>query len=188
MNKIFIFIIMVAAQTVFSQESNNVSIFHRLLIYNSDQEVMIVQFKDTDIWVTPGFYQDSVQFIQEGLHKVAAEYGIRVTDPELKGVFSMRREFTDRTEMSVRNIYRSDYIDGTLKIPEFLGDVKWVSVDEALQSISYKSIILFLKQTNDYPDAVWGGSVNIIRKDNKREYQVMEEFYPLFERKKAENK
>ena len=53
---------------------------------------MIVKIKNSDIWVTPGFYQDSVQFIKEGLIDIALTYGITVSPPQLKGIFSMRHD------------------------------------------------------------------------------------------------
>lgn len=179
MKKLFVFILMIASQNIFSQESNNVSIFHRLVIYNSQNEILLVNFKDTDIWVTPGFYQDSVQFIKEGLHRIASNYEVKITDPELRGVFSMRREFSKTTEMSIRNIYSCSVVSGEIKTPESRGDAKWFAIDEAIQTVTYKSIKLFLKQINDDPETIWGGSVNVIRKDGIRDYQILEEFYPL---------
>ncbi|MFT4537213.1 MAG: hypothetical protein ACI9P5_004594 [Saprospiraceae bacterium] len=184
MKKILIIIFLIAAQSCASQTSNSLSVFHRLLIYNSDNEVLIVKFKDTDIWVTPGFYQDSLLFIKEGLHRSGSGYELMITDPELKGVFSMRKEYAERTAMSICNIYRCNLISSTLKVPVSLGDAQWIPVAEALETVTYKSINHFLKQTNDYPHVVWGGSVNIIRKGAKSEFEIMEKFYPLFEYRK----
>lgn len=180
MTRILLLLFLFASQLSFGQSHNNVSIFHRLIIYNADQEVLLVRFKDTNIWVTPGFYQDSVQVIKEGLHDIAASYGLTVSDPELGGVFSMSREKGERREMLVRNIYRCKEIGGELITPDFLGEAKWYPVEEALQTITYESINLFLKQIDDYPNVVWGGAVSVIMDGPERIYKITDEFYPLF--------
>ena len=168
----------------FAQVNHDISIFHRLVIYNSDKEIMLVKIKDTDVWVTPGFYQDSIQFINEGLHDIASTYGIKISNPELKGTFSMRRENGGNKEMLIRNIYSCNYLSGKVHFPENqsfkIGEIKWLPMKEALSLIPFESVRMFMKQTDDYPNFVWGGSINAIRVDNKWEYQIMEEFYPLF--------
>lgn len=180
MNKLMVLFFLIFAQSIFAQSNTNVSVFHRLLIYNSNNELMIVKFKDTDIWVTPGFYQDSLQFIKQGLQDVAADYGITVSTPSLKGTFTMRSERVNKTTLSIRNIYSCNYIKGTVIIPDFLGDVKWLPIEKALQTLTYPHINLFIKQTYDFPNVVWGGSINRLKDENGWSTQIMEAFYPLF--------
>ncbi len=99
------------------------------IIYNAENELMLVKIKDTDVWVTPGFYQDSTQFIKEGLHDIASTYGLKISNPELSGVFSIRREVEGGKEMLLRNIYRCDYLSGVVHFPENqsfeIGEIKW---------------------------------------------------------------
>ncbi len=180
MKKLILFLLLIWSASLFAQESNNVSVFHRLLIYNQKQELLIAKFKDTDIWVTPGFYQDSLQFIKEGLQDVASTYGITVSTPELQGMFSMRSETSTKTVLSVRNIYSCNYVNGQLKVPSFLGEVKWIPMETALQTLTYPHINLFIKQTFDYPNTVWGGSIVRYQASGKWKTKVMEAFYPLF--------
>ena len=75
MKNILILLFLVTCQSSFAQKHGKVSTFHRLIINNSENEIMMVKIKNKDVWVTPGFYQDSVQFIKEGLHEIASTYG-----------------------------------------------------------------------------------------------------------------
>ena len=117
MKNVLILLLLATSQLGFAQKNGNVSIFHRLIISNSNNEIMMVKIKNTDVWVTPGFYQDSVQFIKEGLHDIAATYGMKISNPKLKGAFSMRREIGEKREMLLRNIYHSNYLSGEIHFP-----------------------------------------------------------------------
>jgi hypothetical protein len=184
MKKIIILLCITFSGICFAQGTHDTSVFHRLIIYNADNEIMLVKIKDTDVWVTPGFYQDSIQFIKEGLHDIASTYGMKISNPELKGTFSMRREIGETKEMLIRNIYSSNYLSGEIHFPENqsfeIGEIKWLPIKETLSLIPFESVRMFIKQTHEYPNFVWGGSINALRKDNTWEYKIMEEFYPLF--------
>jgi hypothetical protein len=184
MKKIIILLFITFSGLCFAQGSQNTSVFHRLLVYNSENEVMLVKIKGTDVWVTPGFYQDSVQCIKEGLHKIALTYGMTISNPELKGAFSMRRETGETREMLIRNIYRCNYLGGKVHFPENqsfkIGEIKWLPMKEVLSVISFESIRMFIKQTYDFPNIVWGGSISAIREDKQWNYKIVEAFYPLF--------
>ncbi|MFT4536230.1 MAG: hypothetical protein ACI9P5_003606 [Saprospiraceae bacterium] len=171
MKYIFILLLLVICQSSFAQKYGKISIFHRLVINNSENEVMVVNLKDTDVWETPGFYQDSVQFTKEGLHEIAMTYGMKISNPELSGMFSTRREIEDKREMLIRNIYHSNYLSGEIHFPENqpfqIGEIKWLPIEEALSLISFESIRMFIKPTYDFPNVVWGGSIAAIREDDK---------------------
>ena len=192
MKYIIVLLSLIYCHAGYTQGSSNVSIFHRLIVYNAENEIMLVKIKDTDIWVTPGFYQDSVQFIKKGLHDLANTYGMEISTPQLKGTFSMRRENGDKKEMLVRNIYHSNYLDGKVHFPENqsfeIGEIKWLQMQEANSVISFESMRMFIKQTDDYPNEVWGGSINVIREDNNWRYETAEDFYPLFKTNKQRKK
>lgn len=191
MKKILILFLLVLSEGSFAQD-NNLSIFHRLVIYNSANEVMVVNIKGSEIWVTPGFYQDSVQFTKKGLHDIASTYGMTISSPELKGTFSMRRERGDRREMLIRNIYSCQYLSGDIHFPEnqsfTIGEIRWLPMDEALLLIPFEPIRLFMKHTHDHPNTLWGGAINGIRENNEWKYEITEEFYPLFSSKKRKRK
>ena len=59
---------------------------------------------------------------------------------------------------------------------------------EALSVISFESIRMFIKQTDEYPNVVWGGSISAVKEDNNWRYKIREEFYPLFSPMKRKQK
>ncbi len=187
MKNLIILLLLLISQPSLAQGNSNTSIFHRLIVYNSDNEIMLVKVKNSEMWLTPGFYQDSIQFIKEGLHGIASTYGMKISNPELKGIFSMRREIGETREMLIRNIYHCKHLDGKVHFPENqpfeIDEIKWLPIEEALSIIPFESTRLFIKQTHDNPNVVWGGSISAIRENNKWSYKIMEEFYPLFSSK-----
>ena len=184
MKKIIILLLVIASQSSFAQGNKKVSIFHRLIIYNTDNEIMLVKIKDTDVWVTPGFYQDTIQSIRKGLNDVAATYGMKISSPELKGVFSMRRDIAERKEMLIRNIYTCKYLEGKIHFPEHqpfsIGEIKWLPMKEALQTLTHKSVQIFLKQTHNNPAIISGGAIVVYKESKEWKVKIVEEFYPLF--------
>ena len=188
MKRIILLLFITFSGVCFAQANHDTSVFHRLVIYNSDNEIMLVKIKSTDVWVTPGFYQDSIQFIKKGLHDIASTYGMKISNPELKGTFSMRRERGESKEMLLRNIYSCNYLSGKIHFPlnqSFeIVEIKWLPIHEALSLIPFESVRMFIKQTYDHPNIVSGGSISAIRADDKWKYKIIEEFYPLFSPKK----
>jgi len=187
MKKLIVLLFIISSQSGFSQSHDNVSIFHRLLVYNSDNEIMLVKIKNADVWVTPGFYQDSVQFVKKGLQDIAATYGMQISNPELRGSFLMRRENGASTEMLIRNIYHSQYLGGPIHFPENqsfeISEIKWLPLEEALSKVSFESMRIFMKQTNTSPKVIWGGAIQAIRENDQWNYEIAEEFYPLYQPK-----
>ena len=192
MNKIVIFLLLIASQSSFAQGKSKVSIFHRLVVYNAKNEIMLVKIKGADVWVTPGFYQDTIQFSKQGLHDVAATYGMKISDPELQGVFSMRRETGGKKEMLIRNIYRCKYLEGEVHFPEnqpfSISEIKWLPMNEALKTLSHISVRTLLTQTHHNPTIVSGGSIVVYREGKEWKVKIAEEFYPLFSPKKRKRR
>lgn len=153
---------------------------------------MVVKIKNTDIWVTPGFYQDSVQFIKKGLHDIAATYGMKISNPELKGMFSMRREHGAKQEILIRNIYHCNYLSGKIHFPENqpfeLDEIKWLPVKTACSLISFESIRMFIKQTDKHSNEVSGGSIHAKKEGKNWKYEIIEPFYSLFKSKKRKKR
>lgn len=183
MKKIIVLLFLIFSGLSFAQGNHNTSVFHRLIIYNSQNEIMLVKFKDTDVWATPGFYQDNIQFITEGLHTIASTYGIKISTPKLKGIFSLRRENGDTQKMLIRNIYHCNYLDGTIHFPKNqsfeIDEIQWLPLNEAILKIPFKYVKMFIKQTYEYPNIVWGGSISAKKENDEWNYAIMEEFYPL---------
>lgn len=178
MNKI-IFFFLLLSQTIVSQKANNVSVFHRFLILNSDNEIMVVKIKDTDFWVTPGLYQNSQQFIKKGLDNMAASYGITVSRPELKGVFLLKRELNKILATSLRNIFIVRMIDGKAILPKGIEKVKWLSLKEAQKLITFPHINTMINQIMQNRNQIWGGAILQYKEGNQFRSKILEEFYPL---------
>ncbi len=186
MKKLLIVLVFTVFQSNVAQENNTVSVFHRLLIYNSDNQIMLVKIKGkgAEVWVTPGIYQDSNQFIKKGLDDLVKTYGIETSSPELKGVFSVQYENDEKKEMWLRNYYTCKYIKGDIHFPKnqpfTVSEIKWVSLEKSLEMLSHEFVKLMLEQTHNNPNLVSGGSISVFKENHKVKVKIEEEFYPLF--------
>ena len=96
MRKIIAIVFIVLCHSAIAQVQNDISIFHRLLLFNSKDELMVVKIENTDFWVTPGLYQTKEQTIKNGLDSIASIYGIQIKNLKLKGTFILKREQFDK--------------------------------------------------------------------------------------------
>ncbi len=180
MNKLIPFLFFWLSLNVGAEAKNDLSVFHRLLIYNANDELMVLKFKNTDLWVTPGYYQDDEGSIQKNLHRLAADYGLTISDPVLKGTFSLTSVEDDKTDVSIRNMYYCQHLSDTNNtMPDNIGAVEWLPIEQAIQRISFRHIELFVRQTYDYPDTIWSGSIVRKKKTKKWEVQTTVPFYSL---------
>ena len=85
-------------------------------------------------------------------------------------------------------MYTCNYISGELKTSAFLGEVKWLSIDEAMKTLTFSHINSFIKQTYDYPNTVWGGTILRRQEGDKWTTEIIEEFYPLFSSNKKKRR
>ena len=191
MKNLLIILLLITSQSSFAQGINKPSVFHRLLIYNSENKIMLVKIKDPEVWVTPGFYQDRIQFIKTGLHDIASTYGMKISEPKLKETFSMRDETGDTTEMLIRNIYKCEYLGGEIHSPEnqpfIISEIKWVTVDEAIKILTHTPVQMFVKQTHNNSNIVSGGSLVVYNENGEKKTKIVEDFYPLFTSEKKGN-
>ena len=146
---------------------------------------MVVKIENTDFWVTPGLYQNNRQFIKQGLDSIANSYGIKISTPELKGVFTLKREVNQKSSISIRNVFRVELISGTLKNPVGVEEIKWLSIDEALKQITFPHINHMIKQVVQNPEILWGGSILQYKEGDKFKSKILEEFYPMLHTDKS---
>ena len=185
---ILLLIITSVSKTTIAQTPKT-SVFHRLMVYNDQNEIMLVRFEGTDIWVTPGFYQDATTLISKGLHDLADTYGMNISNPELKGIFSLRYAMEEKKEMWLRNIYHCKYLEGEIHFPENqsfkISEIKWLPLDDALNTLTHKFVKLFIEQTHNNPNVVSGGSLVVYNSDTQeRKVKIIETFYPIFNSRK----
>ncbi len=164
------------APGVFAQEATKPSTFHRLLVFNSQSELMVVKVKNSDRWVTPGWYQDGKLSIRQGLDALAGTYGVTIENPVLRGVFTLQ---DGQGELSTRLIYNTKITGGTLKSPEIIDEIRWLPVPEAIDVITFPHITAQIAQIVRRPDTVWGGFQRMRQDGDKQAVEIIEPFYPL---------
>lgn len=176
MKRIVLIFSLFFAPGVFAQEALKPSTFHRLLVFNSQSELMVVKVKNSDRWVTPGWYQDGKLSIRQGLDALAGTYGVTIEKPVLRGVFTLQ---DSQGELSTRLIYNTTITGGTLKSPEIIDEIRWLSVPQAIDIITFPHITAQLAQITQHPDTIWGGFQRMQLDGEKQAVKIMEPFYPL---------
>lgn len=162
---------------VLAKEDSNITEFHRLLIFNDKNQLMVVKIKNTNFWVTPGLYNKNENLTNSNLSQLAKEYGLTVSKPRLLGVFLLKNE--QAKMLSNRSFFKVNVINGGIIKPENIDEIKWLPVDEAMQVITFPHINLLLKKVIDFPETVWGGAILRYKKGEKFKAKMLKEFYPL---------
>ena len=163
----------------FGQVEKEISIFNRLLILNSENEILVVKIENTDSWVTPGFYYNKKQTIKQGLDSIAVTYGIKIEMPELKGIFLLERNINNVESTSIRNIYTAKVQKYEIKKPKGIEEVKWLSVDKAIKQITFPHINVQIEQILNNPNKIWGGSLSQFKENGNWKTKMLQEFYVL---------
>lgn len=173
-----LWIVLLCVPSVFAQEDSTPSTFHRLLIFNDNNEMLVVKITDRDLWVTPGWYQNQDSTIKEGLTNLAESYALEIHNPQLRGVFILRMGLDQK--VSTRLIHSAKALNENYKLPDGIDQVKWLPVDQALEVINLPHIQYQIKQIMAYPEAVWGGTQKMRWEGGVNKFEVVEDFYPLF--------
>ena len=181
MKKLTILISIFIIQLVNAQGEKDISIFNRVLILNSNNEILVVKIKNTDFWVTPGLYQNSEQTIKQGLNSLSETYGIETKPPKLKGMFVLKREINGKTTTSLRNVYMVKLISGELKKPKGIEEMKWLSAQNAIKLITFPHINVMVEQIANHPNQVWGGTLMQFKEKDMWKTKILEDFYVLSE-------
>ncbi len=172
--KVLLLIILLFAQSAFAQEAQKTSVFHRLLIFNEKNELMVVRIKNSDRWVTPGWYQDDRLTIKDGLGELVASYGVKTTEPTLRGVFTLKG-----SQISTRLIYSAKIDGGEIKTPELIEEIRWLPVQKAIEVITFPHIRAQISQITERPGTIWGGSQTMYQENGTYGSKIIENFYPL---------
>ncbi|MBB3118228.1 hypothetical protein [Pseudoduganella violacea] len=135
---------------------------------------MVVKVKNSNRWVTPGWYQDDRLSITEGLDELAASYGVKITTPTLRGVFTLKGG-----QISTRLIYTTRIKSGELKAPDIIEEIKWLPIPKAVETITFPHIRVQITQLTNYPDVVWGGAQTMYLENGVYGSKIVEDFYPL---------
>lgn len=160
--------------TVKAQESK-ITTFHRMLILNKENKLLVVKIKNKDVWVTPGLYQNSKQSIKQGIDSIAATYKIKVFNVELRGVYGLKNP--SQHYYSTRHIFvmRTNSMD--VFLPEIIEKALWLDVNEAVKKINIPHINDFIKDVFMYPNTIRYGTVERFESNGKLESKISEKFY-----------
>lgn len=180
--KYFTLVIFMLLTTInsFGQVEKEISVFNRLLILNSENELLVVKIENADMWVTPGFYQTK-QTIRQGLDSIASTYGLKTEMPELKGVFLLKRDINGELSTSIRNIYTAKTKDRELKKPKGIENAKWLPVNKAVELITFPHINAMIEQIMNNPKKVWGGYLSQFKDNGQWKTKILQDFYVLSE-------
>ena len=179
MKKIIVVIFIILFYSANAQTENDIPIFHRLLILNSQNELMVVKIENVDFWVTPGLYQTKEHTIKEGIDSIASTYGIKINELKLKGTFILKRDLNGKHSTSLRNIYIVKVKDGVVQKPSGIEEINWLPVNKAMKKINFPHINAIIEQIMTKPDELWGGTLLQFKENEKWKTKVLEEFYTL---------
>lgn len=174
---IALFICSVNTSAQAQNEPSKPSIFHRLLILNTQNEIMLVKIKSSNRWATPGWYQDGNLSIRTGLDELAATYGIRISDPLLRGVFTLTGQ--QEKTVSSRLIYLVRVKSGAVQAPSTIEEIRWLPAEKAQELISFPHISAQIKQIMQYPNTLWGGAQLRTLENGVYGVKTLEDFYSL---------
>lgn len=147
-----------------------------LIILNDNEEVLIK--KATIGWITIGTFYEQRQTINEVIADLSNKYGVSISKPELKGLFTYKFGFNNSA--SVRQFYVAKSTTNDLPTNKNV-EFHWVSKDEAVEKFS-DTVSCFgemVKQILNYPEVVWGGSFFIDKVNKKTTSKQTEDFYPI---------
>lgn len=179
MKNLILLIFITLFQSINAQVDNEFSIFHRLLVFNSQNELLIVNIENTNLWVTPGLYQDKEQTIKNRLNNIASTYGIELTDIKLKGTFILKRDLNGKHSTSLRHIYTAKIQGDAEKTPNGIAKIKWLSPTQAMEKITFPHINEMIKQIIINPNEIWGGTLLQYKENDIWKTKVLENFYTL---------
>ena len=153
--------------------------FTDYLISNSEGELLVAKVENTNFWVTPGLYQNNEQTIRQGLDSIAMTYGLEIDNIKLKGSFVLKRDLNGEISSSLRNVYTANLTGGEQNKPKGIEEIRWLSMKQALELITFPHINIMIEQIMNKPDQIWGGTLMQFKEDDIWKVKVLEDFYTL---------
>lgn len=159
-----------------AQESK-ITTFHRMLIFNKENKLLVVKIKNKDFWVTPGLYQNSKQTIKQGIESIASTYGIKVSNIELRGIYGLITPL--QNYYSTRNIFVMKTNATDVLLPKVVDEILWLDVNEAVKQINISHINDFIRDVYLFPNDIRSGAVERLERNGKLVSEISEKFYSL---------
>lgn len=149
----------------------------RLTIVKDNNKILIRKTKFG--WMTPAVYYKEKQTINEVLDSISAMYGVKISKPYLRGLFTYKYEF--KSTADIRQLYVADYESGQLIAKVGDEEIYWMPIPEALDKLesTVPSLMQITKQVLDYPKNLWGGAFILYREGGSMKSRIEEDFYQL---------
>jgi len=177
MSKLVLIIFSLCTFSSLAQGNEKNTEFHRLLIFNKASELMVVKIKNTEYWVTPGLYGQVKLDINNNLNALAAEFGLTISLPNLRGIFTLKNKKSQAE--SKRYFYNTNVIGQVIKKPDNIEEIRWLSLNAAVKMITFPHINMLINQVTNHPKYVWGGTILRYKDDNEFNAKLVEGFYPI---------
>ncbi|WP_299180159.1 nuclear transport factor 2 family protein [uncultured Aquimarina sp.] len=162
------------AQSNIDKDVNTSAI--NLVIVNDNGDILLK--KATIGWITIGAFYEKRHTINEVIDSISNKYGVSITKPNLKGVFTYKFDFNNA--VSIRQVYVAKSTTNDLPTNKNV-EFRWAPKDEAIEKFksTIPSLGEMIAQIIDYPQVVWGGSFLIKKENNKKTSMITEDFYPI---------
>jgi hypothetical protein len=151
--------------------------FHRLIITNPNNQILVVKIKDTDFWVTPGVYQNGDASAK--LVESAQSYGLDIQNLELKGNFELINETTGKQGKRLFYTASIAAFPQQNSMPDFITEVRWLSPFDAINLMTFPHISILLSQILTSPETVWTGTIKRFQLDGEYKAEMTGPFQPL---------
>ena len=178
----FLPLIILFAMNSFAQDSNNDSYtIQRLIIFNQKGEILLEKHKNG--WMTPALRHNSKVNMNQGLHNLASEFGLKISTPNLAGNFMFISEY--KPQSSFRQHFTANLVGGELELPKGKLDAQWFTPSKAIEMMSLPDAKLIFavrdmtQQVLNYPEIIWGGTFTLWKENDKTHYKTSENFYPI---------
>lgn len=155
----------------------------RVIIMNDENQVLMVN--DAGFWGMPWVNFTKRQFINEAIDSMALEFGIGISDIELRGQFCFKYDY--KPNVTFRNYYVAQYSSGEIKLPKntiesSFEKVEWVDAQQAIERNGNEGIKAITKQIINNPEVIWGASFLVSHTEDDHPTKQVENFYPLFKK------
>jgi hypothetical protein len=149
----------------------------KLYITNADHKILLLKWGET--WEVPGARYSAPFTLSKFIDTLCAEDGLKVKDTRLSGMFTFQYE--GQKKLAVMQYYTAVYASGSPRVPAGCSDIRWFTVQEALDILTFDDMKMIIRKINEDPLAIWGGALykKVDRQTNQPLIQVTEPFYRL---------
>lgn len=171
----FTVFILLSLSLSFSAIAQQEKAFYRLNIVNEQGELLLVKIKEPEVWVTTGLYEEPDKFNVAQFHKMAATYGLEISDITFHGDFQLSS--AKDKPFQTRYFYQAIASNDVQIAPDFIAETRWVAPAEAFELITFPHISYLTKQTLDHPQQVWSAKIQRYTQAGEHKLQVIEGFH-----------